>query len=119
MDFSKIAELAKKYEPDMTRFLRDMIKIPSESCGEKEVVLYSSDLLRAKETAEQIGKSLGLVPKLRFELRERNLGKCCGQSVQWLRDNIEQVEKSIDDRMFSDAESRRDEWNRLKPFLTV
>ena len=85
--------------------------------GEKEFVLYSSDLLRAKETAEQIGKSLGLVPKLRFELRERNLGKCCGQSVQWLRDNIEQVEKSIDDRMFSDAESRRDEWNRLKPFF--
>lgn len=85
--------------------------------GEKEFVLYSSDLLRAKETAEQIGKSLGLVPKLRFELRERNLGKSCGQSVQWLRDNIEQVEKSIDDRMFSDAESRRDEWNRLKPFF--
>ena len=26
-------------------------------------------------------------------------------------------EKTIDDRMFSDAESRRDEWNRLKPFF--
>ena len=25
-------------------------------------------------------------------------------------------EKTIDDRLFSDAESRRDEWNRLKPF---
>ena len=49
--------------------------------------------------------------------RERNLGKCCGKSVQWLRDNIEQQEKTIDDRLFSDAESRRDEWNRLKPFF--
>ena len=49
MDFSKIAELAKKYEPDMTRFLRDMIKIPSESCGEKEVVL------RIKEEMEKVG----------------------------------------------------------------
>lgn len=25
--------------------------------------------------------------------------------------------KTIDDRLFSDAESRRDEWNRLKPFF--
>ena len=25
-------------------------------------------------------------------------------------------EKTIEDRLFSDAESRRDEWNRLKPF---
>lgn len=26
-------------------------------------------------------------------------------------------EKTIDDKLFSDAESRRDEWNRLKPFF--
>ena len=26
-------------------------------------------------------------------------------------------EKTIDDRLFSDAESRRDEWNRLQPFF--
>lgn len=26
-------------------------------------------------------------------------------------------EKTIDDRLFSDAESRRDEWNRLKPLF--
>lgn len=37
--------------------------------------------------------------------------------MQWLKDNIEIQEKSIDDKMFSDAESRRDEWNRLLPFL--
>jgi len=30
---------------------------------------------------------------------------------------MEQQEVTIDDRMFSDAESRRDEWNRLKPFF--
>ena len=80
-------------------------------------VMYSSDLLRAKQTAEQVGACLGITPILRKELRERNLGKCCGKSVQWLRENIEQQEKTIDDRLFSDAESRRDEWNRLKPFF--
>ena len=74
--------------------------------------MYSSDLLRAKQTAEKVGEYLGLTPVLRTELRERNLGKCCGKSVQWLRENIEQQEKIIDDRLFSDAESRRDEWNR-------
>lgn len=84
--------------------------------SEKKFVMYSSDLLRAKQTAENIGKYLGLTPILRTELRERNLGKCCGKSVKWLRDNLEMQEKTIDDRLFSDAESRRDEWKRLKPF---
>ena len=83
---------------------------------QKKFVMYSSDLLRAKQTAEIVGKHLGLTPVLRAELRERNLGKCCGKSVQWLRDNQEMQEKTVDDRLFSDAESRRDEWNRLKPF---
>lgn len=72
----------------------------------KQFVLYSSDLLRAKQTAENVGRHLGLSPILRTELRERNLGKCCWKSVQWLRENMEQQEVTIDDRMFSDAESR-------------
>ena len=91
-------------------------KLKDELAG-REFVMYSSDLLRAKQTAENIGEYLGITPMLRSELRERNLGKCCGKSVQWLRENIEQQEKTIDDRLFSDAESRRDEWNRLKPFF--
>ena len=91
-------------------------KLKTELAGRK-LVMYSSDLLRAKQTAENVGEYLGLTPILRKELRERNLGKCCGKSVQWLRENIEQQEKTIDDRLFSDAESRRDEWNRLKPFF--
>lgn len=49
MDFAKILEQAKKYEKDMTRFLRDMIAIPSESCDEKKVVL------RIKEEMEKVG----------------------------------------------------------------
>lgn len=68
--------------------------------------MYSSDLLRAKQTADSIGKYLDLSPILRAELRERNLGRCCGKSVQWLRENLEVQEKTIDDRLFSDAESR-------------
>ena len=38
MDFEKIKAAAEGYKADMTRFLRDMISHPSESCEEKEVV---------------------------------------------------------------------------------
>ena len=92
------------------------LKLQKELEG-KEVVLYSSDLMRAKQTAGFIANRLQVTPVYRTELRERNLGKCCGKSVQWLRENIECPEKTIDDRLFSDAESRRDEWNRLKTFF--
>lgn len=105
--------------------LSDLGKEQAKHIGEKmskefagwNFVMYSSDLKRAKQTAELVGQSLGVCPILAPELRERNLGKCVGKSVQWLRDNIECQEKTIDDRMFSDAESRRDVWNRLLPFF--
>ena len=91
-------------------------KLHDELSG-RDAVLYSSDLKRAKQTAEAIAKHLGVEPVLRRELRERNLGKCCGKSVQWLREHIECPEKTVDDRLFSDGESRRDAWNRLLPFF--
>lgn len=49
MDFAKINELAKKYEPKMTKFLRDMIAIPSESCKEEGVIK------RIKQEMESVG----------------------------------------------------------------
>ncbi len=105
---------------DLTDFGRTQadhigIKLKDELAG-KNAVIYSSDLKRAKQTAEAIAKHLGSEPVLRQELRERNLGKCCGKSVQWLRENIECPEKTVDDRLFSDGESRRDAWDRLRPF---
>lgn len=45
----KILELAKQYEKDMTRFLRDMIAIPSESCDEEKVIN------RIKREMEDVG----------------------------------------------------------------
>jgi len=49
LDFEKILTFSKKYELDMTKFLRDMIKIPSESCEEEQVIL------RIKEEMEKCG----------------------------------------------------------------
>ena len=38
MDFEAIKAAARGYQADMTRFLREMISHPSESCEEREVV---------------------------------------------------------------------------------
>ena len=83
----------------------------------KQWTLYSSDLLRAQESAAPLAEKLGVTPILRPELRERNLGPAVGKSVQWLRENLEMQERTVDDRLFSTAESRRDAWNRLAPFF--
>jgi len=48
-NFAKVLDLAKKYEPEMSRFLRDLIAIPGESCDEKGTVL------RIKEEMEKVG----------------------------------------------------------------
>ncbi|HWR29434.1 MAG TPA: YgeY family selenium metabolism-linked hydrolase, partial [Negativicutes bacterium] len=47
--FDKVLELAKQYEPEMSKFLRDMIAIPSESAQEGKVIL------RIKEEMEKVG----------------------------------------------------------------
>jgi putative selenium metabolism hydrolase len=49
VDFKKIVEKAEDYKADISKFLRDMIAIPSESCNEKEVVL------RIKKEMESVG----------------------------------------------------------------
>ncbi len=82
-----------------------------------EWTLYCSDLRRARETAQPLCEMLGITPVLRPELRERNLGPAVGKSVQWLRENLEMQERTVDDRLFREAESRRDAWNRLNPFF--
>lgn len=45
----EILKLAEKYKEEMSKFLRDMARIPSESCDEKDVVL------RIKEEMEKVG----------------------------------------------------------------
>jgi putative selenium metabolism hydrolase len=36
IDFNAIKKAAEGYEKDMTKFLRDIVRLPGESCGEKE-----------------------------------------------------------------------------------
>jgi len=48
-DFKTILEKAESYKSEMSAFLRDMIRLPSESCNEKEVIL------RIKEEMDKVG----------------------------------------------------------------
>lgn len=49
IDYKAIVAKAEEYKPQMTKFLRDMIAIPSESCQEKDVIL------RIKEEMIKVG----------------------------------------------------------------
>jgi putative selenium metabolism hydrolase len=49
IDFTTVLKTAEKYEPQISKFLRDLIAIPSESAQEKKVVE------RIKQEMEQVG----------------------------------------------------------------
>jgi len=82
----------------------------------KQYIMYSSDLLRAKHTAEIVAGFLSIEPIFTDSLRERNLGEAVGKSVEWVHQNTIVWEKTIDDKPFKGAESRREAWNRLLLF---
>jgi len=88
----------------------------SDEINPKEFKLYSSDLLRAKQTAEIIAKHFKIEPIFKKELRERYLGSAVGKSVKWLHENQTPFVDSVDHKCLPDVETRRDVWNRLLPF---
>ena len=92
------------------------INLEKELSG-KSYIMFSSDLLRAKHTAEIVAEHMGIPFKLMPILRERNLGEAVGKSVEWAHANTITWEKTIDDKAFKGAESRRETWNRVRPFL--
>lgn len=49
LDFEQIVKQSEAYQKDMTKFLRDMIAIPSESANEKQLIQ------RIKQEMEQVG----------------------------------------------------------------
>ncbi len=83
----------------------------------KTYKIISSDLLRAKHTAEIVAKHLGTDFGTNELLREQNLGEAVGKSIEWAHANTIVWQKTIDDKPFNGCESHRDTWNRLKPFF--
>lgn len=84
---------------------------------DKAVRIISSDLLRAKHTAEIVAKYFEAKVELDERIRERNLGEACGKSEEWVHANRIIWERTIDDKAFKNSESERDAWIRLEPFF--
>ena len=67
MDFEAIKKAAQGYQADMTRFLRDMIAIPSESCEEEGVVKRTIEEMKKlgfdKAEIDPQGNALGNLPQ--------------------------------------------------------
>ncbi|MBQ9322616.1 MAG: M20/M25/M40 family metallo-hydrolase, partial [Clostridia bacterium] len=63
MEYTKIKEAAQAYLPAMTKFLRDLIAIPSESCEEEGVVRRTIQEMEAlgfdKAEIDPEGNALG------------------------------------------------------------
>lgn len=105
--------------------LSDLGIVQAENIGrnlDKELAgnryrIISSDLLRAKHTAEIVARHLNADYETNELLRERNLGEAVGKSVEWAHTNSIVWEKTVDDRAFNNSESRRDTWNRVRPFF--
>ena len=63
LDFNKIKEAAQGYEAAMTKFLRDLVKIPGESAGEEGHINRIAEEMKAvgfdKVEIDPMGNVLG------------------------------------------------------------
>jgi broad specificity phosphatase PhoE len=75
-----LTELGRRQAEIIAKKLKDGL-----NCS--EYILYSSDLLRASQTAEIIGEQLGLEVNINKELREINTGIAAGKTKDWARSN--------------------------------
>lgn len=96
-----------------------------DECRNKSFVMYSSDLIRAKHTAEIISDYFDIEPIYTEALREFSLGEAIGKSKEWARNNLQcpvwagtvDWAKEFEDKPFIGAESKADVWNRVSDFL--
>ncbi|MGF7057463.1 histidine phosphatase family protein [Brassicibacter mesophilus] len=90
-------------------------RLKKETNGEG-YVLYSSDLMRAKQTAEIVGSHLDINIIEESGLREINTGIAAGKTKNWVRKNENPRLKEgydMDYLAFSDGETPREFYKRI------
>lgn len=101
--------------------LTDLGKAHAENIGRKlsnelkgqSWKIYSSDLIRARQTAEPLSWYMGVKIEYLEKLREHNIGEAVGKTRQWAKDNALPVVNPLDDPQFRGAETWRELWNRV------
>jgi len=107
-----LTETGKKQAHNIGKNIKDLIKT-------ENAIIYSFDLLRAKQTAEIINEYLNLNIIFREELREGNVGEAKGKSKDWYKQNClpkENIPLNIY-RAFPNAETFEEIYNRVGPII--
>lgn len=102
MDFDKIKLAAQGYEEKMTRFLRDLVAIPGESCTEEGVIKRIVEEMEALEfdkvEVDPMGNVLGYMGKgeklIAFDAHVDTVG--LGELSNWTFDPYEGYETDIE-----------------------
>ncbi len=107
----KLTEKGREQASRIGQWLRDA------GCDDSWA-MFVSPQIRARQTAEEINRFLGITPGIREELREVNAGEGNGKTREWYRKHAAPRGPVFDPdhRDFPDAESDRELWNRLLPF---
>ena len=84
-----------------------------------DYVIYSSDLARAKETAEIISQKLGKTPIYTMGLREHNPGIVSGISIEEAKKHVleDLPEPTLDWRPYPGSETWREFYGRVASFM--
>ena len=100
--------------------VNDAITIAKRLKAEANIeAVFSSDLARAKSTAEQIVKATGATLDTTAALREMSFGKADGQVQAWLDERIrpEDGTNRMDHRIVEGAETKREFAGRIFTYL--
>lgn len=111
---TSLTDLGREQAEKTGQFLKSAI-------DSNDVQLFSSDLKRAAETAEIIGKHLEKPVTLDSRLREMSAGDAEGRPQSWFRDRIKPQPANgnrLDHRIYAGAESRREVAERVIAALT-
>ena len=84
--------------------------------AQAEVELCSSDLTRAAQTAEAVGRHLGVPPRWKPDLREKSYGEAVGRPRAWLDERFVPPPASgdrLDHAEIPGAETKRDFATRI------
>ena len=84
----------------------------------EDIPVYSSDLQRARQTAEIICKRLDVNPKYVLGLREHNAGIASGMNREKaLKLSVNQYPQTLDERPWPEAESWEEFYTRVSTFM--
>ena len=105
-------------EPELTDLGREQsVAAAAKLIGTSAVALLTSDLTRAVQTAEIIGRAIGLVPVVTHLLREQALGSLEGLTTRQATAELAGVDLTDPGARFGGGESRNDVTARIRALL--